>query len=87
MFWSWSAVVALATDERAELILDLNSLVQEAVESNPEIKAARQRWEAVRAVIPQVQTLPDPRMNFSYQDVVEREGMYGFSQGLPFTGK
>jgi cobalt-zinc-cadmium efflux system outer membrane protein len=84
--WSWSSV-AVAAKEEAELTLDLSMLVQEAVENNPEIKAALQRWEAAKAVIPQVKTLPDPRINVGYEDVLEREAMYGFSQEIPFPGK
>jgi outer membrane protein TolC len=38
-------------------------------------------------VIPQVKTLPDPRINFGYEDVLEREAMYGVSQEIPFPGK
>jgi outer membrane protein TolC len=34
-----------------------------------------------------VQTLPDPRVNFGYKDMMEREEMYGLSQEIPFPGK
>ncbi|NOT55448.1 MAG: TolC family protein, partial [Deltaproteobacteria bacterium] len=80
---------AAGTEGEARLVakLDLPGLVQEAAENNPEIKAARQRWEAAQAVIPQVQTLPDPRTTLSYQNVTERETMYGASQEVPFPGK
>ena len=74
-------------EERIVQRLDLQRLVQEAAENNPEIRAARQRWEAAKAVIPQVQTLPDPRTTLSYQNVTERETMYGASQEVPFPGK
>lgn len=67
--------------------LDLLRLVQEATENNPEIGAARQRWEAAKAVIPQVQTLPDPRTTLGYRNITEREVMYGASQEVPFPGK
>jgi outer membrane protein TolC len=71
--------------------LDLNTLVREATESNPEIRAARQRWEVARAVVPQVQTLPDPRLLFGYQRmpmVDPPEGpFYGVGQEIPFPGK
>ncbi len=67
--------------------LSLASLVQETVEMNPEIKAAAQRLEAAKAVIPQVQTLPDPKINLEYRDLTERETMYGVTQELPFPGK
>lgn len=74
-------------EERVLAGLDLQQLVQEAAENNPEIRAAQQRWEAAKAVIPQVQTLPDPRTTLSYQNVTERETMYGASQEVPFPGK
>jgi outer membrane protein TolC len=76
-----------SADEDAAPTLDLQPLVHEAAENNPEIKAAWQRWEAAKAVIPQAQTLPDPRTTFGYTDVDEREGMYGLSQEVPFPGK
>lgn len=34
--------------------MTLDQLVQEALQNNPDIRASRQRWEAARAVIPQV---------------------------------
>lgn len=84
-------VVALwslaAAGEQAEPRLDLERLVQETLENNPDIQSARQRFEAARAVIPQVRTLPDPKINLGYREVVEREAMYGVSQEIPFPGK
>lgn len=71
----------------AEPRLELESLVQEALENNPDILAARQRLEAASALIPQVRTLPDPKINLGYREVVEREAMYGVSQEIPFPGK
>ncbi len=64
----------------------LAQLVQEALDQNPEIQAARQRWESAQAVIPQVQTLPDPKVNFVYWGL-EQQAMYGMSQEIPFPGK
>ena len=84
----WSVyVVAPTAAEDAMPTLDLQRLVHEAVSNNPEIQAAQRRWEAAQAVIPQVQTLPDPRVNLSYWNVTEREGMYGVSQEIPFPSK
>ena len=57
------------------------------MQNNPEIQATAQRWEASKAVIPQVQTLPDPKVNLEYRDVDARETMYGASQEFPFPGK
>jgi outer membrane protein, heavy metal efflux system len=71
--------------------LSLQSLVQELELTNPEIKLARQRWEAAKTVVPQVQTLPDPRLQFGYQKMPMVEpfegAMYGFGQEIPFPGK
>jgi outer membrane protein TolC len=80
-------VLAVAEPLDAEPRLELKSLVREALENNPDIRAAQQRWEAAKAVIPQVQTLPDPMLNLGYAKVEEREVMYGFSQEVPFPGK
>ncbi len=75
-----------------ELRLDLPGLIRELEEGNPEIKAARQRWEAANAVVPQVQTLPDPRLQLGYQRMpmvppVVEGAMYGVGQEIPFPGK
>ena len=71
--------------------LDLPSLIQELEQVNPEIKASRQRWEAATAVVPQVQTLPDPKVQFGYQRMPMMEpvqgAMYGIGQEIPFPGK
>lgn len=67
--------------------LDLPQLVHEALEGNPEIAAARSRTGAARSVVPQVETLPDPRINLGYRDFAERELSYGVRQEIPFPGK
>lgn len=69
----------------------LQALIEEMVARSPEIKAARERWEAAKAVVPQVQTLPDPRLQFGYQRMPMTDplqgAMYGFAQEIPFPGK
>ena len=71
--------------------INLQSLIEEISARNPEIKAARERWEAAKAVVPQVQTLPDPRLQFGYQRMPMAEplqgAMYGVGQEIPFPGK
>jgi cobalt-zinc-cadmium efflux system outer membrane protein len=71
--------------------IDLPGLIRELEEANPEIKAARQRWEAAQAVVSQVQTLPDPRLQLGYQRMPMMEplqgAMYGVGQEIPFPGK
>jgi outer membrane protein TolC len=84
-----SAQPAQAADETR---LSLESLIEELSQRNPEIKVARQRWEAAQAVVPQVQTLPDPKLQFGYQRMPmtppEVQGaIYGFGQEIPFPGK
>lgn len=76
----------------SELRIDLPGLIGELERANPEIKAARQRWEASKAVVPQVQTLPDPRLQLGYQRMpmvppVVEGAIYGFGQDIPFPGK
>lgn len=80
-------VLAVAEPLDTEPRLELRSLVREAVENNPDIRAAQQRWEASKAVIPQVKTLPDPLITLGYGKVEEREVTYGVSQEIPFPGK
>jgi cobalt-zinc-cadmium efflux system outer membrane protein len=76
---------------QGEIRIDLPSLIRELEGTNPEIKASRQRWEAATAVVPQVQALPDPRLQFGYQRMPMAEplqgAMYGFGQEIPFPGK
>ncbi|UVT19708.1 MAG: TolC family protein [Nitrospira sp.] len=81
-----------AAEESAEPRLELSSLIRELEAANPEIKAARQRWESAKAVVPQVQTLPDPRLQIGYQRMpmvppVVEGVMYGVGQDIPFPGK
>ena len=71
--------------------IDLLSLIRELEAANPEIKAARQRWEMTKAVVPQVQALPDPTLQIGYQRMPMVEpfqgAMYGIGQEIPFPGK
>src|SRR2546426_4251885 len=78
---SWPmGALAVAEPLDAEPRLELRGLVREALENNPDIRAAQQRWEAAKAVIPQVKTLPDPMINLGYEKVEEREVTYGVNQ-------
>jgi len=81
-----------AADEATERRLDLSGLIRELDVANPELKAARHRWESAQAVVPQVQTLPDPRLQLGYQRMpmvppVVEGVMYGIGQEIPFPGK
>ncbi len=84
-------LVSPAAAPAAEPRLSLEGLIEELAERNPEIKAARERWEAAKAVVPQVQTLPDPKLQLGYQRMPMLDPfqgpMYGFGQEIPFPGK
>ena len=74
LLWSWSAGVCTARAQpNTAPALELSRLLREALERNADIQAARQRWDAAKAVIPQVKTLPDPMLNFGYEKVLDRE--------------
>lgn len=79
--------------------LDLESLVQEAVAHNPDVNAARERWEALRRLPIQMRTLPDPQVQLQEFTVgspkpsagYETSDFYytgiGVSQEIPGPGK
>ena len=72
----------------AEPPLKLDTLIEEAFQRNPEIQATKQRWEAVKATVPRVQSLPDPVVGFGYRGPdIMREGRFQVQQQFPFPGK
>ena len=78
-------------------ILSLEPLLKEARENNPDILAARKRWEASKARIPQAKSLEDPSIGFAFEKVrgspfqlnktVSEDRMLSFSQFFPLFGK
>lgn len=88
LLWAVLAWTAPGFAQETEQLSPLAQLIREAREHNPDIQAARQRWESGKAVVPQVQTLPDPKIILGYKDMLpERQAMYGMSQEVPFPGK
>ena len=78
--------------------LDLGQLVRTAASNNPEILAAKRRWEAAQAKPSQVSTLPNPTVSFSYRNASPFPGTsvgeipMSFvepmvTQQIPFPGK
>ncbi|NIM58369.1 MAG: TolC family protein [Candidatus Aminicenantes bacterium] len=71
----------------------LSELIEEALNQNPQIKAARNEWEASIKVIPQAKSLPDPMLSYAYfgQSIETRLGpqrnKFSLSQKFPFFGK
>jgi len=83
--------------EATTQVVQLKDLVREALERNPDILAARDRWKAAQARVPQVSTLPDPMLIFGIQNIGYRRisigemdmsmAGVGIQQSIPFPGK
>ncbi|GJL55443.1 MAG: PTS cellobiose transporter subunit IIC [Nitrospirales bacterium] len=84
----WLSIISGLSVLGAETPLKVQTLVEEAFQRNPEIQTARHRWEATKASIPQVQSLPDPVLGFGYRGPdIMREGRFQIQQQFPFPGK
>jgi len=77
--------------------LQLNALIAQAVENNPQLRALRKDIEAKKAVIPQAKALMDPMLELKLQNLpadslsLNQDSMSGveimLSQAVPFPGK
>ena len=76
--------------------LNLEELVKEAMQNNPEILAAQKKWDVFKAKVPQASALEDPMLgfgivnlptNFSFRDEDMTMKEVSISQKLPFPGK
>jgi len=76
--------------------LNVDQLVDEAIQNNPEILAAKQRWEVFKEKVPQAYALEDPMFsfgitnlptNFSFKDEDMTMKEFAISQKFPFPGK
>ncbi len=73
--------------------VNLQEVLEAAIKDNPEISAARERWEAARARIPQAGALPDPVFGYTHfgEEVETRDGpqekAYQIAQKFPALGK
>ena len=83
-----------AQSERS--FLNLNQLIEEALQNNPEILAAKKKWEVFKEKIPQAYALEDPMFgfgivslptNFSFKDEDMTMKEFSISQKFPFPGK
>jgi len=87
------SALTLFSQEIQERKTVLSELIQEALSQNPQIKAARNEWQAALNVIPQAKSLPDPVLSYSYfgQSIETRLGpqrnKVSLSQKFPFFGK
>lgn len=81
----------------AQEVVTLDSLLKEALQNNPEIKAAKAMWQASTKRPSQEGTLPDPMIGVDWQNVTfdsitldEAENSmlrFSFEQEIPFPGK
>ena len=76
--------------------MNLEQLIEAALQNNPEILAARKRWEAFVERVPQASALEDPMLgigivnlptNFSLREEEMTMKELSVSQKLPFPGK
>ncbi len=76
--------------------LNVDQLVDEALQNNPEILAAKIKWEVFKEKIPQSSALEDPMFgfgivslptSFSFKDEDMTMKEFSISQKLPFPGK
>ena len=86
----------LASGQPASTRLNLDQLVEEALENNPEILAAKKRGEVFREKVPQASALEDPMLefgivnlptNFSFREEDMTMKEIAVSQKFPFPGK
>ena len=81
----------------AEEPLNLEALIKEARQNNPDILAAKKRWEASIARAPQAKSLDNPNLGLSFEKVprgtlrlnktMSQDRMLSLSQMLPWFGK
>ena len=76
------------------VVLSLPQLLEELRHVNPDIAAARKRWEAVQAKIPMATGLPAPKIGVEWEEIPrgtfkinKATAMYQLIQSLPFPGK
>jgi len=74
-------------------VLEIRWIIDEALRSNPELQAAKQRWNASTERILQERALDDPVLGFTYfgepvqTRVGEKQARITASQKIPFYGK
>jgi outer membrane protein, heavy metal efflux system len=76
--------------------LNVDQLVDEAIQNNPEILAAKKKWEVYKEKIPQASALEDPMFgfgiinlptSFSFHEEAMTMKEFSISQRFPFPGK
>ena len=91
-FVTMAAGFATASSAAAQSIFNAEQLVELAVESNPEVKAARARWDAAQHQVLQNYAPADPQFTFANVDSPRGIGnaplkSYQVTQAFQFPGK
>ena len=75
-------------------VLSLPRLLEEAQRANPDLLAARKRWEAAQAKVPLSNGLPAPKIGVQWEEIPrgtikvnQATLMYQLIQSIPFPGK
>ena len=77
-------------------LMQVEQLIEEAIQNNPEILAQKKRWELFKEKIPQASAFEDPMFgfgiislptNFSFKDEDMTMKEFSLSQKFPFYGK
>jgi outer membrane protein TolC len=97
IFFCLLILMPLSSSAQSEkTFLNVDQLVDEALQNNPEILAAKKRWEVFKEKIPQAYALEDPMLglgiislptNFSFRDEDMTMKELSLSQKFPFPGK
>jgi outer membrane protein TolC len=80
------------SEEKADT-LRIRWAINEALRTNPELQAAKLRWDASKEKVPQARSLDDPTLSFTYfgepvqTRVGEKQAGFTASQKIPFYGK
>lgn len=90
-------LVNSACAAEANGVLNLTELIDEAHNNNPEILAAKKRWEASAARIPQAKSLENPSIGLTFEKIprgtlklnktMSEDRMFSIQQFLPLFGK
>lgn len=93
----WALLGVLFVGAAGAEELQLQPLIDEALQNSPEIRAAESRTASARFRIPQAGSLPDPMVMFGYQnegwerytygEMPDSQWMFSASQMFPFPGK
>jgi cobalt-zinc-cadmium efflux system outer membrane protein len=87
------AVAADKGQNNSQSMLDLPELIRQAMEKNPAIIAAKNKWQSGHEIIEARRALPDPQVSYTYfvesveTRVGPQENIFGAKQKFPFLGK